>query len=69
MKYVEPLQEDKVDRGEIREEYRISHERIASSGIRQCDKHTWRKLSDNELICTQCPTAIIVNADILESML
>lgn len=30
-------------------------------GITQCVKHTWRKLNDNEIECTKCPTIIIVD--------
>ena len=38
-------------------------------GITQCKNHTWRKLSENELFCGTCDTAIIVNHDVLEEML
>lgn len=29
-------------------------------GQAQCQEHSWRKLGENELICTKCPTAIKV---------
>jgi hypothetical protein len=45
----------------IKEVFRISNAEIRKTGVKQCETHRWRKLSDNELACTLCPTAIIVN--------
>lgn len=48
--------------------FTLNHSDIPK-GITQCSTHKWRKLSENELECTECPTAIIVNADAIDSML
>lgn len=32
-------------------------------GVTQCSSHSWRKLSENELACTKCTTAVIVGLD------
>lgn len=32
-------------------------------------KYKWRKLNENELECTECPTAIIVNQEVIDDML
>lgn len=46
--------------------FTIKHSEI-QKGITQCVNHEWRKLSENELKCNKCPTAIIVNPDALDS--
>jgi hypothetical protein len=48
---------EEVDNVEV---YRISGEDIRKTGISQCETHTFRKLSENEVACTVCPTALIV---------
>jgi hypothetical protein len=37
-------------------------------GITQCREHSWRKLAENELKCTKCPTAVIVNEETLKEL-
>ena len=37
------------------------HSDIQKTGQKQCEKHSWRKLSDTEIACTRCFTAHIVN--------
>jgi hypothetical protein len=39
--------------------FTIKHSDIPK-GITQCIKHEWRKLNDNEIECTKCPTVLIV---------
>lgn len=46
--------------------FTIKHSDIPK-GTTQCVKHTWRKLSDNELYCGVCQSAIIVNPEVLET--
>ena len=38
----------------------IKHSEI-QKGITQCEDHVWRKEGENELVCTKCPTQIIVD--------
>lgn len=40
--------------------FKISEAEIRATGKTQCVKHTWKKLSDNEVVCG-CGTAIIVS--------
>ena len=47
--------------------FSIKHSEIPK-GVTQCVEHKWRKLNENELECTLCPTAIIVNPDVIDSM-
>ena len=65
----EKLQEDNEDRGEIRTVFSRSHSDIAANGKKMCEKHIWRKLSDNEVECIVCPTAWIVNPEVLDELL
>jgi hypothetical protein len=50
--------------------FKINHSDI-SGGISQCkfDEHEWMKLSDNEVKCTKCPTALIVSPGYLEELI
>ncbi len=48
--------------------FSIKHSEIPK-GITQCATHEWRKLNENELECTKCPSVIIVNKEDMESML
>ena len=48
--------------------FSIKHSEIPK-GVTQCVTHEWRKLNENELECTKCPTAIIVKEEELESIL
>ena len=59
----EKMQDDGIDRGEIRTEFVRSHADIRAGGKKMCEDHKWEKLSDTELYCTQCPTAIICGVD------
>lgn len=38
-------------------------------GITQCVKHTWRKLSEDEVECTKCPTACHIDHNQMNSYL
>jgi len=51
------------------EVFRIHIDEIKKRGVTQCQKHVWRKLDDNNLECINCPTAIIVNPEVLEQYL
>lgn len=53
--------EEKQPEGIAQEVYRVSEADIKRRGIRQCVNHKWRKLSDNEVACTLCNTALIVD--------
>jgi len=59
-KSIEPLE---------KEVFRIDVSEIKKRGVRQCEKHVWRKLDDNNLECINCPTAIQVNPEVLEQFL
>lgn len=61
--------DDGIDRGEIRTVFSTSTATIKASGTTMCREHRWRKLSDTEIGCTVCPTALIVNHEVLDSML
>ena len=61
--FVEKKQKDEIDRGEIRTIFSRSHSDIRSGGKTMCEKHTWKKLNDMEIYCTQCPTALLVSID------
>jgi len=43
--------------------YRIDNKDIAASGRKQCkmEDHIWNKLSENEVICNKCMTALIID--------
>lgn len=69
MDFVEKPQEDGTDRGEIRTEWTVSHASIKATGVSQCKDHTWKKLSENEVYCTKCPTALIVNPEVIEELI
>lgn len=69
MDFVEQPQEDGMDRGEIRTEFTRSHADIRAGGKKMCTEHSWKKLSENEVYCTQCPSAWIVNSEVLEELL
>lgn len=47
--------------------FTIKHSEIPK-GWTQCEKHIWRKLSENELICKVCPTVIIVNPETIDEL-
>jgi hypothetical protein len=64
----EKLQDDNIDRGEIRTVFSRSHSDIAANGKKMCEKHVWKKLSDNEVYCVNCPTALIVNPDVIDDL-
>lgn len=55
--------ENSQDLGENRTVFSVSHQDIAKTATRQCQKHTWKKLSECEIACTLCPTALIVGVD------
>lgn len=66
----EKKQEKKEEKDDmIREVFRASDSKIAESRSAQCQTHSFRKLSENEIMCTRCMTALIVNPDVLDSML
>lgn len=66
---MEKKQKDGIDRGEIKTVFSRSHSDIQAGGKRMCDKHIWKKLSENEVACIMCPTVWIVNADVLDELL
>lgn len=41
--------------------FSMSHSDIERTGTRQCREHTWKKLNQTEIYCTQCPTVHIVD--------
>lgn len=59
-------QKDGIDRGEIRTIHTFSAD--IAKGITMCKVHQWRKLSDNEIACIICPTALIVNPEVLKEL-
>lgn len=65
----EKLEEDNVPRGEIVTVFSRSHESIKAGGKKMCEKHVWKKLSSNEVECIMCPTALIVNEEVLDELL
>lgn len=48
--------------------FSIKHSEIPK-GVTQCATHKWLKKGITELECTKCPTVIIVNSDVIDSML
>jgi hypothetical protein len=48
--------------------FKIKHSDIPK-GITQCQTHQWIKLSDNEVKCIKCPTALIVSSEYLKQLL
>ena len=48
--------------------FSIKHSEIPK-GVTQCATHKWLRKGKNELECTKCPTVIIVNTDVIYSML
>lgn len=62
-KFIEKKQDDGEDRGEQRVVFTRSHADIKAGGKKMCTDHSWKKLSENELYCTQCPTVIICALD------
>lgn len=60
---MEPSQDDGIDRGENRTVHAVTHAAIKATGKAQCTTHSWRKLSETELACTNCMTAIICGID------
>lgn len=66
---METPQEDGIDRGEIQTVFSRSHADIAAGGKKMCEKHVWKKLSSNEVECIMCPTALIVNEEVLDELL
>lgn len=48
--------------------FTIKHSEIPQ-GKTQCVNHVWKKLNDNELECLNCPTCVIVNSDIIDSII
>ena len=48
--------------------FSIKHSEIPK-GVTQCATHKWLRKGKNELECTKCPTVIIVNTDVIDSML
>lgn len=64
----EKKQEDNLDRGEIRTEFVRSHADIKAGGKTMCVDHVWKKLSENEVYCVNCPTALIVNPDVIDDL-
>ncbi len=67
--FVEKKQKDNLDRGEVRTIFSRSHSDIKLGGKTMCTKHSFKKLSENEVYCTNCPTCLIVNPDVLETYL
>lgn len=65
----EKIPEENIDRGEIRTEFVRSHADIKAGGKTMCEKHVWKKLSNNEIQCIMCPTVWIVNPEVLNELL
>jgi len=65
---MEKRQEDGIDRGEIRTEFTRSHSDIKAGGKTMCKEHTFKKLSENEVYCIHCPTALIVNPEVVKDL-
>lgn len=61
--------DDGIDRGEIRTEFARSNDDIHAGGKTMCTKHVFRKLSENEVYCTQCPTVLLVNPEAVEELI
>ena len=61
--FIEKKQEDNEDRGEVRTVFARSHADIREGGKKMCERHVWKRLSDNEVECMMCPTALVVQVD------
>lgn len=48
--------------------FSIKHSDIPR-GITQCKDHSWVKLSENEIKCTNCPTVHIVDPQYLNELI
>lgn len=59
---------EEEDKGEERTVFSAYNSEIKARGITMCRSHTWKILSDNELACTVCPTAVIVNKEVVEGL-
>lgn len=62
------MEEEYIDRGENKTVFVRSHSDIREGGKKMCEKHSFKKLSDNEVYCTQCPTAVIVNPEVIDEL-
>jgi Zn finger protein HypA/HybF involved in hydrogenase expression len=41
--------------------FTIKNSEISKTAVTQCKDHAWKKLSETELYCPKCQSAIIVN--------
>ena len=60
--------EDEIDLGENRTIFSRSNADIKANGKTMCLDHKWKKLNENEVYCTQCPTVWIVNSDVIDDL-
>ena len=66
-KQEKPKEKDPLDPQTV---FTIKHSDIPK-GVTQCQMkdHDWIKLGDNEVKCTKCDTALIVNPETLKELL
>lgn len=57
--------ENSQDLGENRTVFTIKHSDIKATGKKMCypEDHHWKKLSENEIYCMNCPTVLVVQLD------
>lgn len=65
--FVEPLQKDGQDRGEIRTIHKFSA--TIEKGTTMCKNHKLVKHSENEVACIVCPTVLIVNPEVINDLI
>lgn len=53
--------EKEKDPLDFKEVFRISNADIKKTGVTQCKVHKWRKLTETDLECVNCPTVVKVN--------
>ena len=62
------MSNEEIDELSNKQVFSIKHSDIPR-GITQCTTHAWVKLSENEVKCTKCPTALIVDTDYLNELI
>jgi hypothetical protein len=57
----EKSQEEEKDELSVKTVFSIKESEIKQTGKTQCIKHQWRKLTENEVYCPLCESALIVS--------
>ena len=63
MAQLEKAEKDSLKKEFIEEVFRNSDAAIRKTGVSQCriTDHNWEKLNDTEIVCTKCPTVMIID--------